>query len=174
MTLILLQVITTKTRVSKQLCFNSNLSKQGQEGITGGKLIKSSHPSMSFNNNPVSWTTLHKHLKIVFGYKLYEHHFNEVKACTNRTVTTDKTDKPETGTEPKDKEIENETKKLEREKNITYTPENIKNNRKNLTEKYGKNRVQHVEERIDVVAVEIRSIQTKTKQQEHDEVINKV
>ena len=37
---------------------------------------------------------------------------------------------PETGTESKDKEVENQTKKLQREKIITYTTENIKNSKK--------------------------------------------
>ena len=36
----------------------------------------------------------------------------------------------ETGTESKDKEVENQTKKLQREKIITYTTENIKNSKK--------------------------------------------
>ena len=83
---------------------------------------------------------------------------------------------PETGTEMKDEEVENQTKKLEREENIAYTTENIKNDWNNSTEKYGKNfRVQHFEESIeDVVAVEIRSIQAKVKQEEYDEVTKEV
>ena len=82
----------------------------------------------------------------------------------------------DTDTEPKDKESENQPKKLEGEVNIKYTRENIKRNkRKDSTEKCGKNRVQNIEEWIeDVVEVEIRSIQAKPKQQEHDEVANEV
>ena len=64
----------------------------------------------------------------------------------------------ETDTESKDKEVENQTKKLEREEIIMYTTENLKN-KKDSKEKYGRNRVQHFEERIEeVVAEERRSI----------------
>ena len=78
---------------------------------------------------------------------------------------------PEIGTESTDKEVENQTKKLEMEENITYTTENIIS-KKNSTGKYGRNtRVQHFEERIEeVVAEEIRNIQTRAKQKEHDDV----
>ena len=64
----------------------------------------------------------------------------------------------ETDTESKSKKVENQTNKLEREEIITYTTENIKN-KKDSTEKYGRNMVQHFEERTEeVVAEEIRSI----------------
>ena len=64
----------------------------------------------------------------------------------------------EIDTESKDKELENQTKKLEREEIITYTAENIKN-KKHSTKRYGRNRVQHFEERMKEVAVEeIRNI----------------
>ena len=61
------------------------------------------------------------------------------------------------------------------EENITYTTENIIS-KKNSTGKYGRNtRVQHFEERIEeVVAEEIRSIQTRAKQKEHDDVTKEV
>ena len=82
---------------------------------------------------------------------------------------------PEIGTESTDKEVENQTKKLEMEENITYTTENIRS-KKNSTGKYGRNtRVQHFEERIEeVVAEEIRNIQTRAKQKEHDDVTKEV
>ena len=80
----------------------------------------------------------------------------------------------ETDTESKDKEVENQTTKLEREEIITYTAENTKNNR-DLTEKYERKRVQHFEERIEeVVAEEIRVIRTRAKQKEHHDVTKKV
>ena len=65
---------------------------------------------------------------------------------------------------------------LERVENITYTTENIKNNRKFSTGKYGKNiRVQLFEESIEeVVAEEIKSIRTRAKQQEYDDVTKEV
>ena len=51
----------------------------------------------------------------------------------------------------------------------------MKNNRTDPTEKCGKNRVQYFEERIeDVVAVKIRSIQTKAEQQEQNEKTKEV
>ena len=56
----------------------------------------------------------------------------------------------ETDTELKNKEVENWTNKLERGKIITYTTENVKN-KKDLTEKYGRNSVQHFEERTEEV-----------------------
>ena len=81
----------------------------------------------------------------------------------------------ETNTESKDKEGENQTKKLEREEIITYTTENIKNNRKDSTEKYGRNRVQYFEERIEeLVAERKRSIQTRAKQKEQNGVTKEV
>ena len=80
----------------------------------------------------------------------------------------------ETDTEPKDKEVENQTKKLEREEIITYTTENLKN-KKDSKEKYGRNRVQHFEERIEeVVAEEIRSIRTRASQKVHNDVTKEV
>ena len=56
---------------------------------------------------------------------------------------------PDTDTESKNKKVENQTRKLEREKNIAYTWENMKiNNRENSTKIYEKNKVQNVEEKI--------------------------
>ena len=58
---------------------------------------------------------------------------------------------------------------------MIYTIENMKD-KKEPTEKYGRNiRVQHFEERIEeIVAKEIRSIRTRTKQKEHDDVTKEV
>ena len=51
--------------------------------------------------------------------------------------------------------VENKTKKLNRQENITHTTKNIKINRKDSTEKYGKNiRVQHFEERVEKIMTE--------------------
>ena len=80
----------------------------------------------------------------------------------------------ETDTESKGKKVENQTNKLERKEIITYTTENIKN-KKDSTEKYGRSRVQHFEERTEeVVAEEIRSIRTRAKQKEHNDVTKEV
>ena len=57
---------------------------------------------------------------------------------------------------------------------IKYTAENIKN-KKDLTEKYERDRVQHFEERTEeVVGEEIRSIRTRAKQKEHNDVTKEV
>ena len=75
----------------------------------------------------------------------------------------------ETDAESKDNEVENQIKKLERDEIITYTTGNIKNN-KDSTEKYERNRVQHFEQSIEeVVAEEIRSIQTRAMRKEHND-----
>ena len=55
---------------------------------------------------------------------------------------------PDTDTESKNKKVENQTRKLEREKNIAYTWENMKiNNRESSTKIYEKNKVQNIEEK---------------------------
>ena len=61
---------------------------------------------------------------------------------------------------------------MKREENITYTIENIQNNKKYSTEKYERNiRVKHFEERIEEVAAEeIRSIHSRAMQKEHDDL----
>ena len=79
--------------------------------------------------------------------------------------------------EPEDKEVKNQTNKLEREENITYIAENTKrSNQKDSTEDGKKTiRVKNFEERIeDKMAVEMGNIQTKAKPQENDEVVNEV
>ena len=64
------------------------------------------------------------------------YHTNLTKQRYQQTEQSQPMQIPETDTEPKQKEVENQTKKLEREENITYITENIKNNRKDSTEKY--------------------------------------
>lgn len=79
--------------------------------------------------------------------------------------------------EPEDKEVKNQTNKLEREENITYIAENTKrSNKKDSTEDGKKTiRVKNFDERIeDIMAVEMGNIQTKAKPQENDEVVNEV
>ena len=67
------------------------------------------------------------------------YHTNLTKQRYQQTEQSQPMQIPETDTEPKQKEVENQTKKLEREENITYITENLKNNRKDSTEKYRKN-----------------------------------
>ena len=57
------------------MSFNPDPSKQAQEIIFSRKKMKSSHPSVYFNNIPVSSTSVHKHLGMLLDDKLsYEHH----------------------------------------------------------------------------------------------------
>ena len=103
------------------------------------------------------------------------YHTNLTKLGYEQTEHSQPIKISETGTESTDKEVENQTNKLEKEENVTYTTEYMKNN-KNSTEKYGRNiRVQHLEEGIkEVVLEEIRSIRTKAKQIEHDDMTKEV
>ena len=102
-------------------------------------------------------------------------HSNLIKLGYEQTEHSQPIKISETGTELMDKEVENQTNKLEKEENVTYTTEYMKNNR-DSTEKYGRNiRVQHFEEGIkEVVAEEIRTIRTKAKQIEHDDMTKEV
>ena len=70
------------------MSFNPDPSKQAQEIIFSRKKIKSSHPSVYFNNISVSSTSVHKHLGMLLDDKLsYEQHFkslfNKVKKTTS-------------------------------------------------------------------------------------------
>ena len=59
--------------------FNPHPSKQAQEIIFNRRKMKSSHPSMYFNNIPVSSTSVHKHLGMLLDDKLsYQHHLKSV------------------------------------------------------------------------------------------------
>ena len=64
--------------------FNPDPSMQAQEMIFSSNKMKSSHPSVYFNNISVSSTLVHKHLGMLLDDKLsYEHHLkfalNKVK-----------------------------------------------------------------------------------------------
>ena len=69
------------------MSFNSDPSKQAQKRIFSRKKMKSSHPSMYFNNIPVSSTSLHKHLGMLHGDKLkYENHLKFVLNKVKKTI----------------------------------------------------------------------------------------
>ena len=52
--------------------------------------MKSSHPSVYFNNIPVSSTSVHKHLVMLLDDKLsYEHHLKSVLNKVKKTMATD-------------------------------------------------------------------------------------
>ena len=91
MTLLFLRVIPTKNYIKKDLklirdwafqwkmSFNPDPSKQAQEIIFSRKKMKSSHPSVFFNNIPVSSTSVYKHLGMLLDDELgYEHHLKFV------------------------------------------------------------------------------------------------
>ena len=61
--------------------------KQAQETIFSRKKMKSSHPSVYFNNIPVSSTSVHKHLGMLLDDKLsYEHHLKSVLNKVKKTI----------------------------------------------------------------------------------------
>ena len=67
--------------------FNRDPSKQTQEIIFGRKKMKSSHPSVYFNNIPVSSTSVHKYLGMLLDDKLsYEHHLKSVLNKVKKTI----------------------------------------------------------------------------------------
>ena len=70
-----------------KMSFNPDLSKQAQEIIFSGKKMKSSHPSVYFNNTPVNSTSIYKHLGMSLDDKLsYEHHLKFVLNKIKKTI----------------------------------------------------------------------------------------
>ena len=69
------------------MSFNLDPSKQVQETIYSRKKMKSSHPSVSFKNSPVSSTIVRKHLGMLLDNKLScEHHINFVLNKAKKTT----------------------------------------------------------------------------------------
>ena len=95
------------------------------------------------------------------------YHTNQTKPGHEQIEESQPIRIPETDIEWKDNDNWKSNQEIRKtgKYNITYTTENIKNNRKGSTEKYGKNiRVQHFEERIEQVMEEdTRSIRTRAK-----------
>ena len=70
-----------------KMSFNPDPSKQAQEIIFSRKKMKSSNPSVYFNNIPVSSTSVHKHLGMLLNDKLsYEHHLKSVLNKVKKTI----------------------------------------------------------------------------------------
>ena len=64
-----------------------NPSKQPQKIIFSRKKMKSSHPSVYFNNIPVSLTSVHKHLGMLIDDNLsYEHYLKFVLNKVKKTI----------------------------------------------------------------------------------------
>ena len=52
------------------MTFNPDLSRQAEQGIFSRKIVKVSHPSITFNNVPIAHTTCQKHLGLYLDEKL--------------------------------------------------------------------------------------------------------
>ena len=69
------------------MSFNPDPSKQALEIIFSRKKMKSSHPSVYFNNIPVNSTLVHKHLGMLLDDKLsYKHHPKFVFSKIRKTI----------------------------------------------------------------------------------------
>ena len=67
--------------------FNPDPSKQTQEIIFSRRKVKSSHPSVYFNNISVSSNSVHKHLGMSLDDKLsYKHHLKSVLNKVKKTI----------------------------------------------------------------------------------------
>ena len=67
--------------------FNPDSSKQAQEIKFSRKKMKSSHPSVYFNDIPVNSTSAHKHLGMLLDDKVsYEHHLKFVLNKIKKTI----------------------------------------------------------------------------------------
>ena len=70
-----------------KMSFNPDPSNQAQEIIFSRKKMKSSHPSVYFNNIPVNSTSVHKYLGMLLDDKFsYEHHLKFVLNKINKTI----------------------------------------------------------------------------------------
>ena len=70
-----------------KMSFNPDSTKQAQDIIFSRKKVKSSHPSVYFNNIPVNSTSEHKHLGMLLDDKLsYEHHLKFVLNKIKKTI----------------------------------------------------------------------------------------
>ena len=71
----------------QKMSFNPEPSKQVQEVIFSRKVMKDSHPTLTFNNNIVYQTTSEKHLGIILDNSLsFEEHLRPVFSKINRII----------------------------------------------------------------------------------------
>ena len=67
--------------------FNPDLSKQAQEVIFSIKIVKVSHPSITFNTAPVACTACQKHLGLYLDKKINFHdHINAKILKANKGI----------------------------------------------------------------------------------------
>ena len=70
-----------------KMSFNADPSKQAQEVIFSGKLQKSAHPTLSFNNNTVTQPVTQKHLGMLLDTKLdFQGHLKSIFNEVNKTI----------------------------------------------------------------------------------------
>ena len=70
-----------------KMSFNPDPSKQAQEIIFSRKKMKSTHPSVYFNDIPINSTSVHKHLGMLLDDKSsYEHHLKFVLNKIKKTI----------------------------------------------------------------------------------------
>ena len=69
------------------MSFNPDSSKQAQEVIFSRKLQKSTHPTLSFNNNTATQSVTEKHLEIMLDTKLdFQGHLKSILNKVNKTI----------------------------------------------------------------------------------------
>ena len=70
-----------------KMSFNPNSSKPAQEVIFSRKLKTVPHPSIRFNNNPLSLWPAQKHLGLVLDLKLmFNEHINHILSKVNKSI----------------------------------------------------------------------------------------
>ena len=70
-----------------KMSFNPDPSKQAQEVIFSRKLQKSTHPTLSFNNNTVTQSVTQKHLGMFLDTKLdFQGHLKNIFNKVNKTI----------------------------------------------------------------------------------------
>ena len=69
------------------MSFNPDPSKQAQEVIFSGKLQKSTHPTLCFNNNTVTQSVTQNHLEMLLDTKLdFQGHLKSILNKVNKTI----------------------------------------------------------------------------------------
>ena len=69
------------------MCFNPDPSKPAREVIFSRKLKTVPHPSIKFNNNPLSLHPAQKHVGLVLDSKLtFNKHINYILSKVNKSI----------------------------------------------------------------------------------------
>ena len=71
----------------QKIKYNPVAIKQAQAIVFSRKVSKHFHPDVYFNNNPVSSTSVHKHLGMILDFRLcFEEHLKSVLEKVNKTI----------------------------------------------------------------------------------------